>query len=52
MCLTCKFHDDHNDAEPADRAHHVSDEQLLSLYRSMVLIRRCEEHLARRTSAA
>src|SRR5271156_4803598 len=31
----------------ADRASQVSNEQLLSLYRSMVLIRRSEEHLAR-----
>jgi 2-oxoisovalerate dehydrogenase E1 component len=31
----------------ADRSTHLSNEQLLSLYRSMVLIRRCEEQLAR-----
>src|ERR1700722_19613387 len=31
----------------ADRSTHLSNDQLLSLYRSMVLIRRCEEQLAR-----
>ncbi len=31
----------------ADRSTHLSDEKLLRLYRCMLLIRRCEEHLAR-----
>jgi 2-oxoisovalerate dehydrogenase E1 component len=31
----------------ADRSTYLSNDQLLSLYRSMVLIRRCEEQLAR-----
>ena len=31
----------------ADRSTHLSNDQLLSLYRCMVLIRRCEEQLAR-----
>src|SRR3984957_19411812 len=31
----------------ADRSTHLSNDELLSLYRSMVLIRRCEEQLAR-----
>jgi 2-oxoisovalerate dehydrogenase E1 component len=31
----------------ADRSTHLSQDELLSLYRSMVLIRRCEEQLAR-----
>src|SRR5271170_6890202 len=31
----------------ADQSTHLSQDQLLSLYRCMVLIRRCEEQLAR-----
>jgi 2-oxoisovalerate dehydrogenase E1 component len=36
-----------NTIHATDRSTHLSNDQLLSLYRSMVLIRRCEEQLAR-----
>src|SRR5665213_2043224 len=32
---------------PVDQSTHLSNDQLLSLYREMVLIRQCEEQLAR-----